>query len=121
MATKTWKDQLHGQIREVTFTPWGGAYNRVPADAMAFAHRKEQFIVQHLVSVTPEASATDRRSARAWLRRSWSLMHPWGTGGVYPNFPDLDLEGSDAYLLGNLDRFLRVKKAYDPEAFFRFP
>jgi hypothetical protein len=28
-----------GQSREVDFLPWGGAYNRVPADATAFAHR----------------------------------------------------------------------------------
>ena len=111
----------HGQTREVTFTPWGGAYNRVPAGATAFAHRGERFIVQHLVSVTPEAPTTARRSARAWLRRSWNLVHPWGTGGVYPNFPDPDLEGSDAYLLGNLVRFLRVKKTYDPEGLFRLP
>lgn len=108
----------HGQIREVTFTPWGGAYNRVPPNATAFAHRRERFIVQHLVSLTPEASTTDRASARAWLRRSWSFVHPWGTGGVYPNFPDPDLDSS-AYLLGNHDRFLSVKKRYDPEGFFR--
>jgi FAD/FMN-containing dehydrogenase len=110
-----------GQTREVAFTPWGGAYNRVPADATAFAHRSERFIVQHLVSVPPEVPATDRRSARAWLRRSWGLVHPWGTGGVYPNFPDPDLGGSDAYLLGNRDRFLRIKAMYDPEGFFRLP
>jgi hypothetical protein len=27
-----------GQSREVSFLPWGGAYNRVPADATAFVH-----------------------------------------------------------------------------------
>lgn len=121
MITGLLEGVVHGQTREVTFTPWGGAYNRVPVEFTAFPHRRERFIVQHLVSVTPEVPTTDRWSARAWLRRSWSLVHPWGTGGVYPNFPDPDLDGLDAYLLGNHDRFLRVKKQYDPEGFFRLP
>jgi len=45
-----------GQSREVDFLPWGGAYNRVPADATAFAHRDERFLVQHLVQVDADAT-----------------------------------------------------------------
>ena len=48
-------------------------------------------------------------------------MHPWGTGGVYPNFPDPDLDDwAHAYYGHNLDRLVRVKATYDPGDFFRF-
>jgi hypothetical protein len=77
-----------GQSREVDFLPWGGAYNRVPADATAFAHRGERFLVQHLVKVGADAAPAERAAARDWMARSWTLIHPWGSGGVYPNFPD---------------------------------
>jgi len=42
-----------------------------------------------------------------------------GSGGVYPNWPDPDLEGW-AYHGGNLDRLARVKREYDPYGFFHF-
>ena len=72
-----------GQSREVDFLPWGGAYNRVPADATAFAHRGERFLIQHLVQVGADAAPAERVAARDWLARSWTLVHPWGSGGVY--------------------------------------
>jgi FAD/FMN-containing dehydrogenase len=110
-----------GQAREVDFLPWGGAYNRVPADATAFAHRGERFLVQHLVEVGADAAPAERGAARDWLARSWTLVHPWGSGGVYPNFPDPDLQDwAHAYHGSNYDRLRRVKAAYDPDGFFRF-
>jgi FAD/FMN-containing dehydrogenase len=110
-----------GQSREVDFLPWGGAYNRVPADATAFAHRGERFLVQHLVQVGADAAPAERAAAHDWLARSWTLVHPWGSGGVYPNFPDPDLQDwAHAYYGTNYDRLRRVKAAYDPDGFFRF-
>ena len=110
-----------GQSREVDFLPWGGAYNRVPADATAFVHRGESFLVQHLVEVGAGAAPAERGAARDWLARSWALVHPSGSGGVYPNFPDPDLEDwAHAYHGTNYDRLRRVKAAYDPGGFFRF-
>jgi FAD/FMN-containing dehydrogenase len=110
-----------GQSREVDFLPWGGAYNRVPTDATAFAHRGERFLVQHLVRVNPDPAPAERGAARDWLARSWTLVHPWGSGGVYPNFPDADLQDwAHAYHGRNYDRLRRVKAAYDPGGFFRF-
>lgn len=110
-----------GQSREVTFTPWGGAYNRVAADATAFVHRGELFIVQHLVTLDPDATTTGRESAQDWLRQSWELVHPWGTGGVYPNFPDPELQDwAHAYYGKNHSRLGHIKAKYDPDQFFRF-
>jgi FAD/FMN-containing dehydrogenase len=110
-----------GESREVDFLPWGGAYNRVPTDATAFAHRDERFLVQHLVEVGATAVPAERAAARDWLARSWGVVHPWGSGGVYPNFPDPDLQDwAHAYHGTNYDRLRRVKLAYDPDGFFRF-
>jgi hypothetical protein len=53
-----------GHSREVSFLPWGGAYNRVPADATAFPRRAELFLVQHLVGISPGASRAESGAAR---------------------------------------------------------
>ena len=114
-------DRAAGESRELDFTPWGGAYNRVPADATAFVHRDERFLLKHGLVVDPGAPAAERLAARRWLARSWELVHPWGTGGVYPNFPDPDLEDAPrAYYGANYDRLLRVNASYDPDGFFEF-
>ena len=115
------RDRVPGQARELDFNPWGGAYNRVPEDATAFAHRNELFLLKHAVVIDGDASSDTREAARSWLGRSWESVHPWGSGGVYPNFPDLDLDDlSPAYHGRNHARLLRVKARYDPEGFFRF-
>ena len=107
--------------REVTFMPWGGAYNRVAPDTTAFPHRQELFLVQHLLELEPEASGADRDSAYSWLTRSWELLHQSGSGGVYPNFPDPQLANPGrAYYGENHARLMRVKGAYDPDNTFRF-
>ena len=110
-----------GEVRVLDLTPWGGAYNRVAEDATAFAHRGERFLLKHDVVIDAGATAEQRRSARDWLTRSWELVHPWGSGRVYPNFPDPELDDwPRAYHAGNLERLERVKAAYDPDGVFRF-
>lgn len=64
--------RVPGKSRELDFTPWGGAYNRVPAETTAFAHRGELFALQHAVVVDPDAS-----TSRA----------PVGLGGRLPELP----------------------------------
>jgi hypothetical protein len=94
----------------------------VDADATAFVHRDELFIVQHLVSLDVASDATPLGPARDWLKRSWRIVHPWGSGGVYPNFPDPDLQiWAHAYYGRNYERLLHVKAKYDPDGFFRSP
>jgi FAD/FMN-containing dehydrogenase len=113
--------RVAGQSRELDFSPWSGAYNRVRADATAFVHRDERFLLKHAVVVDHDASTSARDAARRWLAESWALPRPWGSGGVYPNFPDPDLDDwPHAYYGTNLDRLVRVKASYDPGNFFRF-
>jgi FAD/FMN-containing dehydrogenase len=106
-----------GDTRELNFTPLGGAYNGVAADATAFAHRDGRFLVEHVL-ITDEREPA---AGRDWIRDSWATVHPWATGGVYPNFPDPGLaDWPHAYHGGNYERLRRVKRAYDPDNVFRF-
>jgi FAD/FMN-containing dehydrogenase len=108
-----------GEARKLDFMPWGGAYNRVPANATAFPHREELFLLEHSVVVPAGFDAAATEAARAWLSDSWELVHPSGSGGVYANFPDTELlDEHRAYWGGNLERVRRVKEKYDPERVF---
>jgi FAD/FMN-containing dehydrogenase len=110
-----------GHARELDFTPWGGAYNRVPIDATAFAHRNERFLLKHAVVLEADAAAAERDAARSWLARSWSVVHPHGSGGVYPSFPHPGLTNwARAYHGVNYERLTHVKARYDPDNVFRF-
>ncbi len=101
-----------GRDRHLTFTPLGGAYNRVRVGATAFAHRRQRFMLEH----TTSGPRTDLGPARTWARRSRSIAHRVGTGRVYPNFPDLGLaDWALAYHGENLARLRHLKRRYDPD------
>jgi FAD/FMN-containing dehydrogenase len=111
-----------GQFRELDFSPWGGAYNRVPAEASAFVHRDERFQLKHAVVVDPQASTDAKQAAHRWVTRSWALVHRWGSGRVFQNFADPELEGwAGAYYGPNYRRLVRVKARYDPAGFLHGP
>lgn len=93
--------------RELDFTPWGGAYNRVAPDATAFPHRDARFLLKQTATVAPE------QTPGPWLDDSYAHVH--GTGGAYPNFPDPTLTTDEPYYLGNTARRARIRAAYDPE------
>jgi FAD/FMN-containing dehydrogenase len=113
--------RVDGQSRELDFMPWGGAYNRVPADATAFPHRDARALLKHTVVFDGDVSSDARKGARRWLAQSWETVHPWGTGGVYANFREPDLPAPErAYYGTNYERLLAVKLRYDPESVFRF-
>jgi hypothetical protein len=113
--------RIDGQSRELDFTPWGEAYNRTSEDATAFAHRRELFSLKHSVIIDPTCSKSARDAGRRWLVTSWSTVRPWGSGRVFPSFPDPDLENwGSAYYGADYERLLRIKRAYDPDNCFRF-
>jgi FAD binding domain/Berberine and berberine like len=102
-----------GETRELDFTPWAGAYCRVPADATAFAHRDARFLLKLGVVLEPGMVPG------GWLNRAWELVRPWGTGGAYPNFPDPELsDPATAYWGANAERVRRLERRYDPDGFF---
>jgi len=110
------RDRAAGQHRELNFTPMGGAYNRVPADATAFVHREERFLLEH-VTVHPGGPATGSDVVAQWVQRSWAGVHLWGSGRVYPNFPDPDLTNwTEAYYGSNRARLARVETHLRPGA-----
>jgi FAD/FMN-containing dehydrogenase len=112
--------RITGESRELDFMPWGGAYNRVHPEATAFVHREERFQLKHAVTVGADASGSEREAAQRQVARWWSTVHPWGSGRVFQNFADPDLDRwSDAYYGPNVDRLVRVKARYDPANLFR--
>jgi hypothetical protein len=107
-------DRRPDEARELDCSPWGGAYNRVPAVATAFPHRDARFLLKHSVTVAPGAGPA---GALGWLADSHGLARPHATGGVYPNFPEPGLPAT-AYYGSNAARLQGIRAAYDPDAMF---
>ena len=83
---------------------YGGAINRVPADATAFVHRDVRFSVQ-ILSYGPIGAARRR------VRRARALIAPFGNGGAYQNYADLDMRSPRrAYYGANLDGCARSRR-----------
>ena len=92
---------------QLDFMPLGGAFNRVAADATAYPHRDALFCL-HL-------EANDQET----VDRGFAAVEPYSTGGVYPNFAEPQRDSWDpAYHLGNRERLLQIKAAYDTDGVF---
>ncbi len=100
----------------------GGAVNRVPAGATAFAHRDSAFLAQYLVYWPESAAAADVARHEAWLDGLWQDLRPWASGRAYQNYIDPKLSGwREAYYGPNLARLEEVRRTHDPDRLFRFP
>ena len=59
--------------------------------------------------MAPDAPPTDQAAAHRAATRSWASVHPWGSGRVFQNFADPDLEHwAEAYYGPNYPRLVRV-------------
>ncbi|MBJ7328874.1 MAG: FAD-binding oxidoreductase [Solirubrobacteraceae bacterium] len=96
----------------ILLTPYGGAINRVPEDATAFAHRDQLFGIQFR-AITPLLPFDEMQ--RTWVRVSREALAPWCSGAAYVNYLDADQRGWErAYYGAAWERLVRVKQAYDP-------
>ena len=95
-----------------------GAVKRFPDDGTAFAHRSARWVL-NIVGLWPGPEGSDVHVG--WVRELRQAIQPWATGAVYLNF--LGEDGPDrvraAYGAGKYARLAELKRAYDPDNFFR--
>ena len=93
-----------------------GAANRVPADAMAYAHRDARFVMN--VHGRWDA-ATQDTTVIAWARAFFNATASHASGGAYVNFMTEDESGRVTAAYGaNYARLAGIKKQHDPENVF---
>jgi FAD/FMN-containing dehydrogenase len=96
----------------ILFDAYGGAINRVPANATAFVHRNHLFCIQYL----------SYNGTLTWLEQTRSSMHPYTSGQCYQNYIDRDLpHWQQAYYGSNYPRLKSIRQTIDPHHFFTFP
>jgi hypothetical protein len=116
------RDGLQASRASWTSYRGGGAYNRLIPDATAFLHRRELFQLKHAVVAHARSSTSEKEAAYGQVARSWASVHRWGSGRVFQNFADPDLEEwADAYYGTNLYRLARIKARNDEVGLFRSP
>ncbi|MDQ6660538.1 MAG: BBE domain-containing protein [Chloroflexota bacterium] len=100
---------------------YGGAINRVAADATAFVHRDALFAAQYTANWNVSDPDTVVAANSSWLTETWQAMRPYASGAAYQNYIDPNLpDWQHAYYGTNLPRLQRIKAAYDPGNIFHF-
>jgi len=103
----------------IQFDNYGGAVNRVPADATAFPHRAGTLFSLQYLSVWDDVALG--APSLSWIRTFYDAMRPCVSGYSYANYCDLDLESwATAYYGANIERLVSVKNIYDPDNVFTF-
>jgi FAD/FMN-containing dehydrogenase len=107
---------------EMTFASiwkFGGAVQRLAADATAFGDRSMPFMLS-LDAIW--SNPTDDTANIGWVRDLWQGMQKHSTGRMYLNFPGLG-EGEnlvrDAFGAKTYARLQGIKRKYDPDNIFR--
>jgi FAD/FMN-containing dehydrogenase len=104
-------------LRVAQLRVMGGAVNRVPADATAYAHRGKAIMVNVAAFYDGEA---DKPKKQAWVD-AFSAALAKGDTDAYVNF--VGDEGAErvraAYPGATWDRLRQIKRKYDPDNVFR--
>ncbi|MGW3521603.1 FAD-binding oxidoreductase [Streptomyces hydrogenans] len=116
-------DRRAGQFRVVSLLGLGKNANLPAVDSTAWVHRDALYSATITTSLNGAyLTDEDKAAAGLWLDGVFGAVDPYSNGRSYANFPDPDLTGwADAYYGSNLAALGRVKSAYDPHGFFRFP
>ena len=102
----------------IQFDAYGGAINRVPADATAFVHRTAFCSAQYASFYGSGNGDADR----AWVKATRLALEPFSNGEAYQNYADPGRDDwATAYYGSNLARLQRIKRAVDPGNVFSFP
>jgi FAD/FMN-containing dehydrogenase len=93
-----------------------GAANRVPSDAMAYAHRDARFVMNvH----TRWRRPADDNACVEWARQFFKASASFASAGAYVNFMTEDEGGRVAAAYGqNYARLVGIKRTYDPQNVF---
>lgn len=111
-----------GQMRNLEILTFGGAVNRVPSDATAFAHRDSRFFFGYSVGAMAELPRKEQDAAEEWVNSCWTTMQKYSSPHSYQNFADPALvDWRNSYYGANYPRLRKVRAMYDPDRFFRFP
>lgn len=95
----------------------GGQTGRVAADAMAYASRDANYVMN--VHGRWESAAEDQRCI-GWAREFFAKSQPFASSGAYINFLTPDETGRVRFAYGAAyDRLVELKRKYDPDNFFR--
>ncbi len=98
----------------------GGAIERVPSDATAFAHRSAANLLW-VIGLWDDPQSPDEPHRR-WVNEIMEAARPYSTGGVYVNALEAD-EGPErirsAYGEKTFARLREVKRSWDPDNVFR--
>ena len=104
----------------LAFDAYGGAVNRVAANATAFVHRDTLACIQATYSWGAATPASEVDAGARWLTWLGEEVFDPATG-AYQNYIDPTLaDWANAYYGANLEWLEDVKRHYDPENRFHF-
>ena len=114
-----WLSKRPSELTYASIWKFGGAVQRVAADATAFGDRSMDFMLS-LDAIWSDP--VDDAANMNWVRDCWQDMQHLSTGRMYLNFPGLG-EGEnlvrDAFGKETYSRLQTIKRKYDPQNVFR--
>jgi hypothetical protein len=100
---------------------FGGAINRVPADATAFVHRDKFAVLATEAEWTPQDAPRTVARNLSWIKGLAAGLQPHVSGSAYQNFMDRSQpDWQHAYYGKNFRRLTEIKRRVDPSNLFRF-